>query len=53
MVQGCVCVAEWLELGQAPGYEGGCSSMVPCGPAVAVCRVEGLSRKIRGAGFLI
>ena len=41
MVRGCVCVAEWLELGQAPGYECGCCSMVLCGPAVAVCRVEG------------
>ena len=41
MVRGCVCVAEWLELGQAPGYECGCCSMVLCGRAVAVCRVEG------------
>ena len=40
----CVCVAEWLELGQAPGYECGCCSMVLCGPAVAVCRVEGPGR---------
>ena len=46
MVRGCVCVcvAEWLELGQAPGYECGCCSMVLCGPAVAVCRVEGPGR---------
>ena len=40
----CVCVAEWLELGQAPGYECGCCSMVLCGRAVAVCRVEGPGR---------
>ena len=40
----CVCVAEWRELGQAPGYQCGCCSMVLCGPAVAVCRVEGPGR---------
>ena len=44
MVRGCGCVAEWLELGQAPGYECGCCMMVLCGPAVAVCRVEGPGR---------